>query len=523
MRSTLRAAIPAYAVPVLVFLILISLTTLVWRQQAHYQRSQVKRHTVDVTMQAARRLEIHVKSRLTVASIFAHHWETHDGKPFSKSAFHDFASVLKRNIPGYHAIRLVPPSGDIGWSVPVAATPVFSPRDPAHRAVLQQARHHNRLELSPPLALGGKRRAFFAALPIRRGAQLLGWLVVEFRIRSLLESCFLSRIRGEFRFRVTDGAEVVYRHPSDARSFRINGSPVASRSFQLQNRRWQLNMTPSAETSGASSWFVKLWVFGFGLLLSLGIALSIAALAHRMRMYRGAHDQALRELDERHRAEARQAQLARQALMAQEEERARVSRDLHDELGQILTAMRLELDLTRKRPSAATAELDYTTELLEKATEELRRVCRGLRPPLLDDLGVVPAIRQLVEEFEEHAGVAVSLETDISDEEWEMSSEVALCVYRILQEALTNVRRHAKARAVAISLLLQPDALTLEITDDGDGFKPSKVRQQASGLIGMQERASLVGGTLEVSSVLGEGTRIEARMPRPQAETEKNT
>jgi PAS domain S-box-containing protein len=646
MKPTLRTVFPAYAAPVLVFLILISLTVQIWRQQVHHQRAQIHRHTVDVTMQAARRLEIHVKSRLTIASIFTHHWETHEGESFSKATFHDFASVLKKAVPGYHTIRLVPPSAGSGWKVPASASSSFSSRDPAHLAILRRARNNNRVELSPPLASSPKHRAFFAALPVRRGAVFRGWVVVEFRLNSLVESCFLERIRGEFLFKITDGTMLLYRNPSQGGGQGLDDSTAASREFGLQNRRWRLTMAPHAVVKASSGWLANLWVFIFGLLLSTAIALSIAALAHRMRMYRAAHDQALHELGERQRAEARlrssetrhrnvfdsatdglvvfgtdgviieanraacsmhgyptgalddqyvtslispefrwryddfmqkieaggpvqiestdirkdgtpldvevrgvsfeyggetrvlaifsdvtlhkqaqarQAQLARQALMAQEEERARVSRDLHDELGQILTAMRLELDLVRKRPTVKATEFDYTTELLEKATEELRRICRGLRPPLLDDLGAVSAVRQLVEEFEEHSGVVVTMEIDLSNEEWEMPKDVALCIYRIIQESLTNVRRHSNARAVQISLRFHPGVLHLTIVDDGNGFELSEVGHQGAGLAGMKERAELVGGTIDVHSMLGKGTRIEARVPRPKTETEKRS
>ncbi len=646
MKTTLRTAIPAYAVPTMVFLILISLTTLIWRQQVQHQRTQIHRHTVDVTMQAARRLEIHVKSRLTIASIFTHHWEAHEGKPFSKSAFAEFASVLKKAVPGYHLIRLVPATAEGGWTVPAAAKSSFSLRYPTHMTILQRARQYNRMELSPPLDVRAGHRAFFAALPIRRGTDFLGWVVVEFRLNSLMESCFLQRIRGEFRFQITDGSKLLYRNPADGNRQSLSSSTAAYREFQLQNRRWRLSMVPRAAVKASSGWLANLWVFGFGLLLSITITLSIAALAHRMRMYREAHNQALHELGERQRAEARlrssetryrsvfdvatdgliifskdgviieanpaacsmhgyetgglegmevpsliaedslwryddfmqkiearvsvqiesthvrkggslldvevrgvsmeycgdsrvlailsdvtlhrqaqarQAKLARQALMAQEDERARVSRDLHDELGQILTAMRLELDLVRKRPTIVADEFDYTTELLEKATEELRRICRGLQPPLLDDLGAVPAVEQLVEEFEEHSGLEVTLDMDISNEEWELPKEVALCVYRILQESLTNVRRHANAKTVEISLRLQPSALHLMIVDDGSGFELTQVGHQGAGLAGMKERAELVGGTIEIQSTPGEGTRVEARVPRPRVETEKTS
>jgi len=231
----------------------------------------------------------------------------------------------------------------------------------------------------------------------------------------------------------------------------------------------------------------------------------------------------VRDVTERQQAVKRQDQLSRKILVAQEEERARVSRDLHDGLGQQLTALRLELDWLRKRtPGADDAGFDEATTMIDGAVGELRGICRGLRPPLLDDLGLEPAALQLVQEFEEHSGLEVTLELHLGDDLPEIPSEVALAFYRVLQEGLTNVHRHAQARRVEVVLQHRGEHLELAVTDDGRGFGIEQVPDAPGfGITGMEERAKLVNGVFSMQSGAGDGTRLELRVPvGPRVELE---
>jgi len=227
----------------------------------------------------------------------------------------------------------------------------------------------------------------------------------------------------------------------------------------------------------------------------------------------------VRDVTERERAMQQQAQLSRKILVAQEEERSRVSRDLHDGLGQLLTALRLEVDWLSKRTDEGDVQVSFgeATALIERAVGELRGICRGLRPPLLDDLGLEPAVEQLVEAFEERASVPVDLKLELG-EDLDVPGEVALCIYRVLQESLTNIRRHARARLVHVSLQLGEGGLDLAVSDNGRGFDIESIPASPGfGLTGMQERAKLVNGSLEVRSEVGEGTHIELHVPRGRA------
>jgi signal transduction histidine kinase len=224
---------------------------------------------------------------------------------------------------------------------------------------------------------------------------------------------------------------------------------------------------------------------------------------------------------ERDRAQAvqRRIALSRKILAAQEEERARVSRELHDELGQILTALHFELDLLGQPQTAAAGGLAdglrKADQVVVEAISELRRICRGLRPPLLDDLGVVPAMKSLVAEFESRIGIAVRMETDVDEDRRVIPTENAVCAFRVLQEALNNIARHSGAEHVTICLTEEGHDLVLQVQDDGRGFDldgPEVVR--GYGLQGMRERADLVDGALEVWSAPRQGTRITLRVAK---------
>lgn len=234
------------------------------------------------------------------------------------------------------------------------------------------------------------------------------------------------------------------------------------------------------------------------------------------------------DVSERKKAMEKHALLSRKVIVAQEEERARLSMELHDELGQFLTALRLEMGWLQKQIAVDSYEservLDNTIMLAEKATEELRYICRGLRPPLLDDLGLGPALRFLVDEFTGQTGTKVDLDLHITESKTTISPEIGLCAYRIVQEALTNIRRHAAANRVTIAVKETPDELSLQIIDNGVGFNLNKIGAFSGyGLEGMRERSNLVDGQIEIRSAENKGTRIFFRVPLAVATAKETT
>lgn len=449
-------------------------------------------------------MQVFVESHLRVASIFAHRWSTHETRDFSRKRFDEFVGVLVGKLPGFHAVALVPPDLGPAWVVPAGSGMENALRTAENRRLLKESFQKRVALLSLPFELSPGVISFVAVLPLMRQEELLGYLAVQFKAATLLNDCFHTRIRSEFHFKVQDGERVFFRSAPAAHSVDFR-SGVAHSSIDLpvRNRRWRLSMVPKKERTASIGWTANLSVPFLGLLFSVGLSLLVFLLFQRMEMYRAARDQ--------------HAKLSGKVLMAQEEERARLSRDLHDELGQLLTAMRLEMGwLGKKLGTAAGQEkglFNNTVELVENATGELRRICRGLRPPLLDDLGLEPAMRLLAEEFEERTGILVGLDIRLDEQGVKVPHEVALCSYRILQEALTNISRHARAKRVDVTIGSEAGTLELEVRDDGVGFELDDLEDMRGwGIEGMRERANLVGGTVRIRAGRNRGTRVVFRV-----------
>jgi two-component system sensor histidine kinase UhpB len=207
------------------------------------------------------------------------------------------------------------------------------------------------------------------------------------------------------------------------------------------------------------------------------------------------------------------------AMRAQEEERRRLARDLHDEVNQALTAILLRLEaLAQETPPEREPEVAELKRLVNQAMDGLLNLARQLRPSALDDHGLVPAVETQLKRFSSRTGIEVRLDT--RGEPDELPEVVQTAIYRVAQEALTNVTRHAGATVVELDLGEHEGAAELRVRDDGDGFDPAVVARAAAeeatgglGLVGMAERARLVGGELDVRSAPGGGTSITLRVP----------
>jgi two-component system sensor histidine kinase UhpB len=199
-------------------------------------------------------------------------------------------------------------------------------------------------------------------------------------------------------------------------------------------------------------------------------------------------------------------------VRAQEEERRRIARDLHDEVNQALTAILLRLRALEEDATPETAgEVAEVKRLAAQAMEELLTLARQLRPTALDDHGLVPAIEGMLKQFSAQSGVVARLQTygDVT----ELDDDRQIAVYRIVQETLSNVRSHAGATSVDIELAARNGrGMELTVTDDGRGFELDEARPEGIGLKGMAERARLLGGELDVRSNPGAGTSVTLRI-----------
>lgn len=240
-------------------------------------------------------------------------------------------------------------------------------------------------------------------------------------------------------------------------------------------------------------------------------------------------------ITERKRAEAALAEshdklreMAANLNNLRESEMARLARELHDELGQQLTGLKMDISWMQGRlvegPAPLRDKVEAMKSLVDDTLKSVRRISTGLRPPVLDDLGLVPALEWLVGEFGRRHELEISLGLG-AGEERHYDAKIATTLFRIVQESLTNIVRHSGASRVDISLGYEERLHVLRIVDNGRGFEPGR-GGEGLGLVGMRERAYMCGGVLEVSSTLGEGTVVVAKVPdldsSPDGDTVKN-
>jgi PAS domain S-box-containing protein len=209
--------------------------------------------------------------------------------------------------------------------------------------------------------------------------------------------------------------------------------------------------------------------------------------------------------------------LSRRVLETQETERRRIAHELHDELGQALTAIKINLQMRERFPKQSHEELNTENlRIVDDALQQVRRLALALRPSMLDDLGLLPALRWIAEQTAVRSGFAVEFDTAFP--EVRLAPEIETACFRIVQESLTNIVRHAQAQRVEIALHRTGNALVLCIQDDGCGFDVASMRGRAVaggslGVLGMQERAELIGGQLDIESTPGQGSTVRLRCP----------
>jgi PAS domain S-box-containing protein len=228
----------------------------------------------------------------------------------------------------------------------------------------------------------------------------------------------------------------------------------------------------------------------------------------------------LEDITERKHAEDNLHYYLREITRAQEEERQRIARELHDDTAQLLGSLSRQLDnLVRKECGLAPNEILLLKDLqtqLNGAVQSVHRFIQGLRPSLLDDLGLIPALRSLAKGLQEYDGIDTELK--VCGREKRLLPEVESLLFRIVQEALNNIRRHAQASQAQVVIEFAEDRTRLTISDNGRGFElPGRVddlpRNGKLGLAGMQERARLLGGTIEIKSTPGKGTTVIIDVP----------
>jgi signal transduction histidine kinase len=207
--------------------------------------------------------------------------------------------------------------------------------------------------------------------------------------------------------------------------------------------------------------------------------------------------------------------VSRRLFNVQEDERRHLARELHDQMGQVLTAVKIDVQGAQRLEgrTAIVRRLDGSIAELDRVLQQVRQLSMELRPPLLDDLGLLPALRWYLDQQARRAGLRIEFFADPTLERVEAAIETAC--FRVAQEALTNVVRHARAQTVNLELHLMGDVLHLEVRDDGVGFDAMTAQLASLGLLGMRERVTLLGGELDCKSAPGHGTEVHAFFPVP--------
>ncbi|HEX4984660.1 MAG TPA: PAS domain-containing sensor histidine kinase [Burkholderiales bacterium] len=320
-------------------------------------------------------------------------------------------------------------------------------------------------------------------------------------------------------------AEQVFRCPREG----ALGSPLERflpARFRSAHRRHIEQFGRTGTTSRRMGDATTLWALRAGSAEEFPVEASISQAAEGGRRY---FTVILRDITTRKRSEdeLRQSQaelraLSAQVLEAREEEKTRIARELHDELGQLLTAMKMDLAWLRERLPQAPGELADRAgrmgETLDRTVTSVRRIAADLRPLMLDDLGLADAAAWLVEDFGQRAGIRCEFRVEGDLDGAGLDRSAAGTVYRALQESLTNIARHAAASEARVLLRAGADGVHLQVEDDGRGIsEQDKARSGSFGLRGMRERVQHAGGSLEIGTAARGGTRVSVKVPAPAA------
>jgi PAS domain S-box-containing protein len=317
-----------------------------------------------------------------------------------------------------------------------------------------------------------------------------------------IAECNLAHARN---FDFSTAEEMVERHLRDLFSPSVQESLKSYRSGVRGGIRSRTIEYRSFDKAGNPKCFLttEIPIFENGMLVNIwGITRDITELK--------------RAEEERERSFEQLRALAARLQSIREEERKRVAREIHDQLGQTLTAIKIDLSsLVRELPTGENQHSKRTSSMLQLVDDSIRsvrRICTELRPGILDDLGLVAAIEWAGEDFESRTGTRCRL--DLSPDEIAVNPEQATAIFRIFQETLTNVARHADASKVDVRIAREHGELTLEVHDNGKGITEQEhLSRKSLGILGMRERALLLGGELTISGSPGNGTTVRVRIP----------
>lgn len=316
------------------------------------------------------------------------------------------------------------------------------------------------------------------------------------RVEILQRTVALHRSRGRQGIEELLHSDIGKRHMDEVRR-------VVAEVQSEARGKWTQRVALLERSLQRASWLIYLLGGSVCVLMAVGTWRLVSSIARSDALFRALSVQ--------------QDQYHRLAILLQrghEEERASMARRVHDEIGQTLTAAKMDIGMGMRKmndPDIARPTLQRAIEALEETLQTTRAIATELRPPILDQLGLAAAVDWQLREFQSRFAGTAKWEAELDEQH--LSSEAKLALFRVLQEALTNIVRHAKAKNVEIRLERTGDEVAMSVIDDGVGMNPTHAAHKSLGLLGMRERVRAIGGELEIHSEIGKGATVTARVP----------
>ncbi|MGH8641566.1 MAG: histidine kinase, partial [Burkholderiales bacterium] len=443
------------------------------------------------------------------------------------------APQLLKDVPEFRTLAWADPGLTVRWAVPTGSYPIGNEllSDPRRKSAAASAQDEGGPAITRPLEILAGQRGFEIYMPVYRKNEFHGLLIGVVMQAGWLESLLADRF-AQYSIVLEEGGQLIgqvrLRERASGRKWRHR------QDLGVLNAGWVLEVTPTQATVDAAATALPQVTLVMGIVLATLLAFTMFLFQVTLRRVRDAAEanrllaldidarkraeQALRESEQELRtSRERMRSFSWYLQAAREEEKTRIARDLHDELGATLTALRMDSSWLSRRMTesdeAAAKKSRSVVQLADSAIQFIRRTITELRPSILDNLGLVAALRWQAKEFQERSGIVVTV--DAVQDDAVVDKAQAVVFFRIFQEALTNVLKHAKARRVIVRFAATAEGHFLEVTDDGAGMGEGwALKETSHGILGMQERAGELNGDLVVTSAAGQGTTVKVMLPR---------
>lgn len=443
------------------------------------------------------------------------------------------APQLLNDIPEFRTLAWADPGLTVRWAVPAGSYPIGNNllADSRRKPAAASVQNEGGPAITGPLEILAGQRGFEIYMPAYRKNEFHGLLIGVVMHTGWLESLLADRFP-QYSIALEEGGQVIGQVRLRERA---SGSKWRHRQdLSVLNAGWVLEVTPTQATVDAAATVLPQVTLVMGIVLATLLAFTMFLFQAALRRARDAAEancQLALDIDARKQAERalreseQELRTSRERMRsfswylqtAREEEKTRIARDLHDELGATLTALRMDSSWLSRRMAggddAAAKKSRSVVQLADSAIQFIRRTITELRPSILDNLGLVAALRWQAKEFQERTGIVVTV--DAVEDDAVADKAQAVVFFRIFQEALTNVLKHAKARQVTVRFAATADGHFLEVTDDGAGMAEGwALKETSHGILGMQERARELNGDLVIASAAGQGTTVKVTLPR---------